>query len=101
MASLAARFGADAVDALRRLLGDAPSPLAPRIVPPRIAAERRFAEPIASTPHAMGVLAELAGEAIAAMAKRGRGARQFRATFFRSDGLARTGRKSTRLNSSH
>src|SRR3546814_4841958 len=38
----------------------------------------------------MVVLAELAGEAIAAMAKRGRGARQFRATFFRSDGLART-----------
>src|SRR3546814_9639637 len=65
-------------------------PISPRMVPPRIAAERRFAEPIASTPHAMGVLAELAGEAIAAKAKRGRGARQFRATFFRSDGLART-----------
>ena len=90
MASLAARFGAEAADALRRLLGDAPSPLDPRIAPPPVAAERRFAEPVASTPHAMTVLAELAGEAIAAMAERGKGGRQFRATFFRSDGLART-----------
>ena len=90
MASLAARFGAEAADALRRLLGDAPSPLDPRIRPPPVAAERRFAEPVASTPHAMTVLAELANEAIAAMAERGKGGRQFRATFFRSDGLART-----------
>src|SRR3546814_20230197 len=37
----------------------------------------------------MTILAELAGEAIAAMAERGKGGRQFRATFFRSDGLAR------------
>src|SRR3546814_12609369 len=37
----------------------------------------------------MTSLAELAGEAIAAMAERGKGGRQFRATFFRSDGLAR------------
>lgn len=89
MASLAARFGADAADALRRLLGDAPSPLDPRIAPPPVAAERRFAEPVTSAPHAMTILAELAGEVIAAMAERGKGGRQFRATFFRSDGLAR------------
>ncbi|WP_245798614.1 Y-family DNA polymerase [Sphingopyxis flava] len=90
MASLAARFGAGAATALRRLTGDAPSPLAPRLTPPPVAAERRFAEPVASAPHAMGVLAELADEAIEALAERGKGGRDFRATFFRSDGLART-----------
>src|SRR5690606_38864699 len=63
---------------------------APRLTPPPVAAERRFAEPVASAPHAMGVLAELADEAIGALAERGKGGRDFRATFFRSDGLART-----------
>ncbi len=90
MANIAARFGADAAMALRRLLGDAPSPLDPRIAPPPVVAERRFAEPILSTPHAAKILAELADEAIEDLAGRGRGGRHFRATFFRSDGLARS-----------
>lgn len=90
MANIAARFGADAATALRRLLGDAPSPLDPRIKPPPVAAERRFAEPIASMAHAAKILAELAGEAIEELAKRGCGGRHFCATFFRSDGLARS-----------
>lgn len=90
MANIAARFGADAAMALRRLLGDAPSPLAPRIAPPPVVAERRFAEPILSTTHAAKILAELADEAIVQLAGRGRGGRHFRATFFRSDGLARS-----------
>lgn len=90
MANIAARFGADAATALRRLLGDAPSPLDPRVTPPPVAAERRFAEPIASTTHATKILAELAAEAIEELAKRGCGGRHFRATFFRSDGLARS-----------
>lgn len=90
MANIAARFGADAATALRRILGDAPSPLDPRIAPPPVVAERRFAEPVASTPHATEVLAELVHEAIAALDKRGKGGRHFRATFFRSDGLARS-----------
>lgn len=90
MANIAARFGVDAATALRRILGDAPSPLDPRIAPPPLVAERRFAEPIASTAHAGKILAELAGEAIAALDKRGKGGRHFRATFFRSDGLARS-----------
>jgi protein ImuB len=89
MANIAARFGADAASALRRILGDAPSPLDPRIAPPPVAVERRFAEPLGSTAHATQVLAELAGEAIDALAVRGKGGRHFRATFFRSDGLAR------------
>lgn len=90
MANIAARFGADAAMSLRRLLGDAPSPLDPRIAPPPVVAERRFAEPLGSTAHATKVLAELTGEAIADLAERGKGGRHFRATFFRSDGLARS-----------
>ena len=90
MANIAARFGADAATALRRLLGDAPSPLDPRVTPPPIASERRFAEPVASMPHATQILTELVGEAIVALGERGKGGRHFRATFFRSDGLARS-----------
>jgi protein ImuB len=90
MANIAARFGADAATALRRLLGDAPSPLDPRIAPPPVVAERRFAEPLGSTAHATKILAELVGEAIEDLAERGKGGRDFRATFFRSDGLARS-----------
>lgn len=89
MANIAARFGADAATALRRILGDAPSPLDPRQRPPPVVAERRFAEPIASTPHATKILAELVGETIEQLARRGSGGRHFRAIFFRSDGLAR------------
>ena len=90
MANLAARFGAGAAMALRRILGDAPSPLDPRVTPPQVAAERRFAEPLGSTAHATKVLTELAAEAIEELGERGKGGRHFRATFFRSDGLART-----------
>jgi protein ImuB len=90
MANIVARFGASAAMALRRILGDAPSPLDPRIAPPPVAVERRFAEPLGSTAHASKVLAELAGEAIADLLERGKGGRHFRATFFRSDGLARS-----------
>lgn len=90
MANLAARFGADAATALRRISGDAPSPLDPRVTPPPVAVEHRFAEPLGSSAHATKILAELAAEAIEELGKRGKGGRHFRATFFRSDGLART-----------
>ncbi len=90
MANIAARFGADAATALRRILGDAPSPLDPRVAPPPVATERRFAEPVASMPHATRILAELVDEAIVELGERGKGGRHFHATFFRSDGLARS-----------
>lgn len=89
MANIAARFGADAATALRRILGDAPSPLDPRRELPPVIAERRFAEPVASTAHAAKILGELVGEAAEELGRRGKGGRHFRATFFRSDGLAR------------
>src|SRR3546814_11105417 len=63
MANIAARFGAGAAMALRRILGDAPSPLDPRITPPPVAVERRFAEPLGSTAHATKILPGLADEA--------------------------------------
>jgi len=90
MANIAVRFGAEAATALRRILGDAPSPLDPRIAPTPVAVEHRFAEPLGSTAHATKILTELAGEAVEELAERGKGGRQFRATFFRSDGLARS-----------
>ncbi|NIJ39555.1 protein ImuB [Sphingopyxis panaciterrae] len=90
MANIAARFGSDAATALRRLLGDALSVLDPRRTLPPVIAERRFAEPIARTAHATKILGELAGEAMGVLAERGKGGRHFRATFFRSDGLARS-----------
>ncbi|KQZ65788.1 nucleotidyltransferase [Sphingopyxis sp. Root1497] len=89
MANIAARFDAEAANALRRILGDAPSPLDPRIAPPPVATERRFAEPLGSSAHATKVLAELVDEAMKGLGERGKGGRHFRATFFRSDGLAR------------
>jgi protein ImuB len=89
IAGIAARFGAEAATMLRRLIGDAPSPIAPRRTLPPIIADRRFAEPVASAAHATKILAELTEEAVETLAERGKGGRHFRTTFFRSDGLAR------------
>jgi len=89
LAGIAARFGEEAVTALRRLLGDADCPIAPRRREPAIRVERRFAEPIARTEYALTVLKELAGEAGQRLEERKAGGRRFEAMFFRSDGLAR------------
>lgn len=86
--ALAARFGEGAVDALRRLLGQAAHPLDPRHVPPAILVERPLAEPVASTAYVLTVLEELAVQAAVQLGARGQGGRRFTATFFRSDGLA-------------
>lgn len=88
MAAIAARFGAQAVTALRRLLGEAECPIAPRLVPPPVYVERRFAEPVARTEYALAVLRELAVEAEQALERRKQGGRRFEAMFFRTDGLA-------------
>jgi protein ImuB len=87
-ASIAARFGSGAVSALHCLLGQAARPLDPRHVPPAVALELRFAEPVASTAYALSALEELAKEASELLAGRGQGGRRFSATFFRSDGIA-------------
>jgi protein ImuB len=90
MSSISARFGHQAVTALRELLGEAARPIEPRIPPANISAERRFAEPVARTEYAIEVLAELVAQASWQMEKRHEGGRRFEAFFFRSDGLVRS-----------
>jgi protein ImuB len=87
-ATLAARFGEEAVDALHALLGLGHRPLGPRRPRPALRIERRFAEPMGSTAHALQVLEEMATEAGERLAERGEGGRRFEALFFRADGLA-------------
>ena len=90
MAGLAARFGGEAVERLRHLLGEVERPIVPIHPPAPVVAERRFAEPVAKTEYALAVLGELAAEAAEQLEERKCGGRRFDATFFRSDGLART-----------
>ena len=89
MAAIAARFGSEAVQALRHLLGEAGRPIRPRVKPAPILAERRFAEPIARTEYALQMLGELAVEAVHQLEQVHAGGRRFEASFFRSDGLVR------------
>lgn len=89
MSSIAARFGAHAVMAIRRILGEADSALAPRRVVPPLGVERSFAEPVARTETILTILAELAGEAALLLKEKGHGGRHFEALFFRTDGLVR------------
>jgi protein ImuB len=90
MAPLAARFGDDLVDRLRRILGEGDSRLVPRRLLPALVVERRFAEPIATADAAIGVIGELATEAQMMLEARGRGGRRFVARLYRSDGHVTT-----------
>lgn len=87
-ATLAARFGEEAVDALHRLLGLGQRPLAPRRPRPAIRIERRFAEPVGSTAYALAAVEEMAAEAGERLRERSEGGRRFELLFFRTDGLA-------------
>jgi protein ImuB len=89
MAAIAARFGREAVEALRHLLGEVDRPIRPLIPPAPIRAERRFAEPVARTEYALEVLGVLADEAVRQLEQVQAGGRRFEAAFFRSDGLVR------------
>ena len=90
MAGLAALFGGETVERLRHMLGEVERPIVPIHPPTPVMAERRFAEPIARTEYAVTVLGELAAEIAKQLEERKCGGRSFHATFFRSDGLART-----------
>lgn len=87
LSAIAARFGADAATRVRRIIGEADSPLTPRIVTPPLFVERRFAEPVARTEYALEVLGELAAEVVARLEEAHEGGRRFVARFFRTDGL--------------
>ena len=81
MAAIAARFGGEAVTALRHLLGEAgqADQTAHQAVAP-ILAERRFAEPVARTEYALEVLGELAAEAARQLEQVQAGGRRFEAS---------------------
>ncbi|MBN8807866.1 MAG: DNA polymerase Y family protein [Sphingomonas sp.] len=87
LSAIAARFGGEAATRVRRIVGEADSPLTPRIVTPPLHAERRFVEPVARTDYALDVLAELMAEAVARLEQGHEGGRRFEARFFRTDGL--------------
>lgn len=85
-ASIAARFGMDAVTALRRLTGEESAPIDPVPQPAPLRFERRFAEPIAHQASIAACFLELLEEAGAELAQRDLGGRRFTLTLFRSDG---------------
>ena len=85
-ASIAARFGGDAVTLLRRLLGDEEDPVDPLAHPEPLHFERRFPEPVALEATIAACFLDLLREAAAAMEQRGLGGRRFVLTLFRSDG---------------
>ncbi|QDZ09064.1 DNA polymerase Y family protein [Sphingomonas panacisoli] len=87
LSAIAARFGGDAATRVRRIIGEADSPLSPRIVKPPLYVERRFAEPMARTDYALEVLGELMAEAFVRLEESHEGGRRFVARFFRTDGL--------------
>ena len=84
--SIAARFGAGAVTALRRLLGEEQAPLDPLTHPEPLHFERRFAEPVALQASIAACFLDLLREAAQALEQRGLGGRRFVLTLFRSDG---------------
>ncbi|VXC85163.1 Y-family DNA polymerase [Sphingomonas sp. AX6] len=88
-APLAARFGAEMVATLHRVLGHADSRISPRRAPPALVFERRFAEPIARTEDALAVLDALVLEAAQRLEERHEGGRRFIGCFYRSDGAVR------------
>ncbi len=86
MASIAARFGAATVTALRRLTGEEQIPITPLPQPLPLHFERRFAEPIGHRTAIAQCFADLLREAADTLAERDLGGRRFALTLFRSDG---------------
>jgi protein ImuB len=85
-APLAARFGADMVARLARILGEQDVHITPRRTLPDLAVETRFAAPIARNDDVLSTLDQLVEEAATHLIERGYGGRRFEASLFRSDG---------------
>jgi protein ImuB len=85
-ASIAARFGKEAVTALRRLMGEERAPINPLIQSEPLHFERRFAEPVVLQANIAACFLDLLREAACTLAERGLGGRRFVLTLFRSDG---------------
>lgn len=86
-AAIAARFGMAAVTALQRLVGEEQAPLDPLQQPALLRFERRFAEPIGHQSAVTACFLDLLHEAANTLEQRGLGARCFRLTLCRSDGV--------------
>jgi protein ImuB len=85
-ASIAARFGMEAVTALERILGTAHGGIEPLLHEVPLRFERRFAEPVTHQASVAAALSTLLDEAMAVLAERGLGGRRFRLELCRSDG---------------
>lgn len=88
-ATIAARFGMEAVRALEWLLGEEERPGTPLQPDKPLRFERRFAEPVAHERAVAAAFAELLHEAAQEMERRGLGGRRFCLIFDRSDGKKR------------
>jgi len=88
-AALTARFGEAVVNRLDALFGRATRPVSPLRVVPVCLAVRRMAEPLIVMEAVEALLRQLGDELFAALEKRGEGAREIEAAFFRVDGLVR------------
>ncbi|SEJ65286.1 protein ImuB [Sphingobium sp. AP50] len=86
MGMIAARFGEQAVTRLRQIMGEAPSPIAPRRPQAPIRADARFPEPIGRTDDVMDVIEHLLAQAARQMEARRLGGRRFVVQLVRSDG---------------
>jgi protein ImuB len=86
---LASRFGGAFVTALDRTLGREDEPISPRHPLPDCMAERRFAEPVVTDDVVADTILALAESIAGLLEKRGEGARQLEAAFFRADGQMR------------
>ena len=75
--ALAARFGADLVAALARLLGEANHPISPRRLPAPVEVETRFASPLTHSESALLAIEALAVRAGLRLAERAEGGRRF------------------------
>ena len=88
-AALAARFGPELNDALRRVLGREDMRITPLRPAPAIVAEKHFPEPLGLIDSLLEVLERLARDVAGTLERRGAGGRSFEASFFRSDGAVR------------
>ncbi|MGD9658412.1 MAG: DNA polymerase Y family protein [Methylocystis sp.] len=85
-AALTARFGAETMRRLTRILGREDARITPLRPLPECMVERRFAEPFLDLAAIENVLRPLIAEAAGILEKRGEGGRAFEARFFRTDG---------------
>ncbi len=89
-APLAARFGADLLDRLDHLFGQARGPISPRFAAPDFSVERRFADGLTREDVILTHVGALARELCALMTRHGQGARKIVLTLFRVDGAVRS-----------